>query len=436
MFQHKISRWCPHNISCITFHIFDGLMEFISSSLWTWRFLVRIYTKHMSLEHELPFAYNGHKENTEGAIIMITKEQEQFVRNHITTEYFDPDKVVNYLSIHTLVGAEIFDLALKPQTKRNIRLVGEGFGFCTVDVETFVKRVPFYFYEPDFEKDQHGDLLSLICGNTRDDIANDFEKVYGALEKLFYRYNINVPEIMGYPISLTGTYGRTDIFFKWVHYLDLCYDLHIDNKYPREFLYEYNRILLLAGESPIVYMPGLVGFNEDFLRHDKEIIIGGEFPCDSSNKPILEWIGVWIENAAYVQATNCYSMSDTPTLEKELHIGLAPDTKIYMPNIYNSSNCGDTWYPIYFGPLVMEFDKDVLKFYRKRIDVTQRALADAVGVQLRTYQKWEKGETIPDGYNLIRLMNYLNIESVQDFVVNTPIYDEGFVKFKSRTMYN
>lgn len=366
---------------------------------------------------------------------MISKEQEQFVRNHIPPEYFDSTKVVNYLSIHDLVGAEIFDLSLKPQNKRNIRMVGDGFGFQAINVDTFVRRVPFYFYQPDFDKDQHGDLLSLICGKVRDDRDNDFEEVYIALEKLFYQYKIGVPEIMGYPISLTGTYGRADVFFKWVHYLDLCCELHIDNKYPKDFLYEYNRVLVLAGKEPIVYSPGLVGFNEDFLRQDKEIVIGGEFPCNN-NAPVLEWIGVWIENAAYVKANESYSISDTPTLEKELHIGITPKTKIYMPNIYNGDDCGDTWYPIYFGPLAMEFDKDALKFYRKRIDITQQAIADAVGVQLRTYQKWEKGETIPDGYNLIKLMNYLNIGSVQDFIVNDPIFDDGFKKFRARNSYN
>lgn len=367
---------------------------------------------------------------------MITKEQEQFVRNHITPEYFDPDKVVNYLRIHDRVGAEIFDLALKNQCKRNIRLVSEGFGFHTVDVDTFVKRVPFYFYEPDFDKDQHGDLCSLVCGMVQDNRDCDSEDLYIALERLFYHYKMGVPEIMGYPISLTGTYGRSDVFFMWVHYLDLCYELHIDNKYPAAFLYEYNRILNLAGEEPLIHFPGLVGFNEDFLRQDREIIIGGEFPCDNNNTPILEWIGIWIENAAYVKAVNCYSLGNDPTLKKELHIGLTPCTKIYMPNIYNSSDSCDTWYPIYFGPRAMEFDKEALKFYRTRLNITQQVLADAVGVQLRTYQKWEKGDTIPDGHNLIRLMNYLNIESVQDFVINEPIFDDGFLKFKARQEYN
>ena len=77
---------------------------------------------------------------------MINKEQEQFVRNHINPEYFDIEKVVNYLNIHDRVGAEIFDLALKPQNRRNIRMVRDGFGFQTIDVKVFVKRIPFYFF--------------------------------------------------------------------------------------------------------------------------------------------------------------------------------------------------------------------------------------------------------------------------------------------------
>ena len=367
---------------------------------------------------------------------MINKEQEQFVRNYISTEYFEPDKVVSYLKIHDKVGAEIFDLSLKVQNKRNIRLVGDRIGFDTVDTEVFVRRVPFYFYEPDFDKDQHGDLLSFFCGRDNYEMRADIEKVYSVLEKLFYRYNIDVPDIMGYTVKITGTYERNDIFFKWVHYLDLCQELCIDNKLPNNFLYEYNRILEIAGEPAIIYEPGLVGFNEDFLRRDREIIIGGEFPCDENNMPILKWIGIWIENAAYVKAENGFSMGNSLTLEKELHIGLTPDTKIYMPNIYNSNDSHDVWYPIYFGPRVMSFDSEALKYHRNRMNVTQQELADAIGVQIRTYQKWEKGDTIPDGYNLIRLMNYLDIESVQEFVDNSPFIDDDFEAFRKRKSYN
>ncbi len=367
---------------------------------------------------------------------MINKEQEQFVRNYISPEYFDPDKVISYLRIHDKVGDEIFDLSLKAQNKRNIRLVGDGIGFDTIDTEVFIRRVPFYFYQPDWNKGQYGALLSFFYDRNYYDERKDIERVYGALETLFYHYNISIPDIMGYTVKITSHHGRNDILFKWVHYLDLCQEMHIDNKLPKNFLYEYNRILELAGFPPVIYEPGLIGFNEDFLRRYQEIIIAGEFPCDENNVPALRWIGIWIENAAYVKAANCYGIDDTPTLEKELHIGITPNTKIYMPNIYNSDDTHDIWYPIYFGPCVMSFNSDTLKYYRSRLGITQKKLADAIGVQLRTYQKWEKGSTIPDGYNLIRLMNYLDIDSVQEFVDNRPFIDDDFLAFRERDSYN
>ena len=39
---------------------------------------------------------------------------------------------------------------------------------------------------------------------------------------------------------------------------------------------------------------------------------------------------------------------------------------------------------------------------------------DAIGANVRTYQKWESGETTPDGTNLLRLMNWLNIPNVHE----------------------
>ena len=367
---------------------------------------------------------------------MINNEQEQFARNHIPTAFFDSDKIISYLKLHDKVGSEIFDLALKQNIKRNIRLVTEGVGYTVINTDIFVKRIPFYFYVPDFDKKQRGDLLSFFCEFQNYELPENIETVYTALEKLTYTYKLSVPDIMSYPIKITGYHGRNDIFFNWVDYLNLCHKFNINNYFPDNFLFEYNKLLELDGKHPIIYEPGLIGFNENFIRCNNEIIISGEFPCDRNNIPALKWIGVWIENASYVKTTDCYSTGNSKTLEKQLHIGITPYTKIYMPNIYNKNDGHDIWYPIYFGPRVMELNNNVFKHYRKKLTATQQNLADAVGVDLRTYQKWEKGDCIPEGYNLIRLMNYLNIETVQEFIVNEPIIDDNFEKFRNRTSYN
>ena len=86
---------------------------------------------------------------------------------------------------------------------------------------------------------------------------------------------------------------------------------------------------------------------------------------------------------------------------------------------------------------LMDFDNSTLKKFRERAGLTQQLVADSIGIQVRTYQKWEKGEAKPDGYNLIRLMNLLDIDSVQDFLKNTPIEDDNnYTKFRNRKKYN
>lgn len=64
----------------------------------------------------------------------------------------------------------------------------------------------------------------------------------------------------------------------------------------------------------------------------------------------------------------------------------------------------------------MEFDNEALRDFRKAKKMTQSNVADAIGTSVRTYQKWESGETTPDGHYLLRLMNWLDIDSVQSLV--------------------
>ena len=355
---------------------------------------------------------------------MITAEQEQFIRKYVSKEYFDVDRVVDYLRLHEVVGGEIFAVAPLPESKMahlgRLELLRDGYGFNAIDKETFIKRIPFYFYVADGRGKHCGDLKSIIYGYYRFTQYGDqnYEEVYERLERLFYHHKVNLVDIMEYTIAQTGYVSRYDIFCLWCDYLDLCERLHRGDKTPKSLIYSYNELMFYSGIEPIVYLPGLVGFNEDFMREDNEIVVGGEFPCDEDGDPIMEWIGVKVENAAYIHCSGDF--------KKELRIGLTPTTKIYMLNIYNKEGeKKNIWWPIYFGSAVTEFDSWAFKFYRERNGFTQKQVADAVETSVRTYQKWESGDSIPDGYNLIRLMNILNIDSVQEFIKKEPIVDEN-----------
>ena len=72
---------------------------------------------------------------------------------------------------------------------------------------------------------------------------------------------------------------------------------------------------------------------------------------------------------------------------------------------------------IYAGPQTMSFNPKVIKERRNQLGYTQKAVAEAVGSNTRTYQKWENGETVPDGYYLLRILNWLNIKNVNDVII-------------------
>ena len=370
---------------------------------------------------------------------MLNKEQENFIKQYINKEIFDVEKVIYYLQLHDIVGEEIFEIAQK-ENKYYGRLITHGYGYNPISTDVFVRRIPFYFYTPEFEHDMLGDLSDIIISIYKLDTHdikdnNTLEELYGILEKMFYVRGMSIRDIMNYAHKISHTNYEGEFFYKWAHYLDLCDKLHIDNKYPKNFLFETNRVLKMAGEEPDIFEPGYVGFNEPYIRDGNEIIVGGEFPYTEDNQAALQWIGVWLENAAYVKVCDAYGMDEPKFIEKELHIGLTPSTKIYLPNTTKDNKL--IWEPIYFGPLVMEFDNSTLKKFRKRAKLTQKIVAESIGIQIRTYQKWEKGEVKPDGYNLIRLMNFLDISSVQDFLKNTPIEDDiNYTKFRNRKKYN
>ena len=105
----------------------------------------------------------------------------------------------------------------------------------------------------------------------------------------------------------------------------------------------------------------------------------------------------------------------------ELIIQINPESMIYVLNYVDGNGelaepgeAGTviSWEQQYAGPLNMVFDNEALKEARKAFKMTQKELADAIGTSVRTYQKWENGDTKPDCQSLLRLMNWLEIEDV------------------------
>ena len=130
----------------------------------------------------------------------------------------------------------------------------------------------------------------------------------------------------------------------------------------------------------------------------------------------MKWIGRKAANIKSVTG-NCIK-----SRRGELRIEILPDSTIYLLTYLdeegdytsvNNQNAILSWEQEYAGPLNMVFNHEVLKEYRVYKKMTQKEVADAVGTSVRTYQKWENGETKPDCQFLLRLMNWLEIDDVQ-----------------------
>ena len=52
----------------------------------------------------------------------------------------------------------------------------------------------------------------------------------------------------------------------------------------------------------------------------------------------------------------------------------------------------------------------VLKAYRIANELSQQAVSDKIGVNIRTYQKWEAGDQMPNAKDLFKMIKLLEID--------------------------
>lgn len=196
-------------------------------------------------------------------------------------------------------------------------------------------------------------------------------------------------------------------FMSWAEYIHMCDKLDWDDYFPEQFISKYNYALEAVGKEPVIYEVEELPYTADiYFRNGKIIEFRGLFPVDENGDPVLRWTNIMVKNAASIVCKPEKSRSAS------LKIEITPHTIIYGKNFYNGWD-EDAWYQVFAGPLTMEFDYTVLKYKRKMLGFTQQEVADAIGATVRTYQKWEAGETTPDGHYLLRLMNWLDMPDPQ-----------------------
>ena len=386
---------------------------------------------------------------------MLTKNQIETIYKYVDPNYFDVKKLENYLNIHSMVGEEVFHTVLKRmprsgsismRARRQNLFMEDGFGFSPISTEEFIRRIPLYFYVANPEEHGFGDLSSLIdayydyymyLASKKDGVrarqmidSIDWEPLYEKLERMIYDFKLEVVDVMTYISSQTSNSRRYDLFEKWYEYLNLAFEnrLQVETR-PVNILYSYNVLLEKLGMEPILYYTGSIGYNERYLREGDTIEIAGELPVNpETNEVEMRWVLVWVEGHAGISTVvhgrrNRYDSS----LDASIFIKLDKKTRIYLP----LESEEDKWEPIYSGPQAMVYDSTAIKRFREQLGMTQKEVADIIGVNLSTYQNWDTGLSKPDTLDLIKLMNLFDIYSVQELIKNSLIDDPDFEKFKT-----
>ena len=347
---------------------------------------------------------------------MLTIEEKEIIEKYVDDTYYDKDKLIKYLTMHDVVVNEVFSYCDRKKNRQGRNWLDDEQGYVPLSVSGFVKRVPFYFYTEHFnctDMENIGSLHFILAafyssGRNR---SHDIESVYEALEYMFYSLKLPLSSIFNYWIEQTG-FVSSYMFFEWHHYLHLCEELGRTDYFPERFITAYNEVLELSNLPPIIYEVSETGFGNLFFRDATRIRFEGRFPCDADGMPIMKWIGIRATNIKDIRCTCEKSMQGF------LLIDITPDTIIHVRDFFNrlSDDEEDCWFQAYAGPKTMQFDHMVLKKRRKELGFTQQEVADAVETTVRTYQKWESGETTPDGHFLIRLLNWLDIPDIQNAI--------------------
>jgi len=356
----------------------------------------------------------------EGLKLLNQKEQ-AIISNYVDADRCDIEKLIDYLNRNEVIGNELFLYIHKQETKEksclfSLKTFSETKYFCPVDRKTFFRRIPFYFYDisiDDLDKDKKKNIwgikiLSPYFYKDKEPInPNELEKFYSALETLYHEHSIELNIIMEYVFSQIGIsrLNISDLFYQWADYINIIKSNNLQLPItPKCLMADYNTALEAAGRKPIIYSIDfdIPEWSNYYIRNSNELLLSGRFPINENNEPILKWIGINVKDIGKIEF-DCNEYFDGT-----LKIELLPKSIVQVFCLEDNE-----WYQIYAGPQRMFFDHSIFKEKRKELNYTQQYIADSIEASVRTYQKWENGETVPDGENIIRLMNILDIKNIQ-----------------------
>lgn len=398
----------------------------------------------------------------------ITSEEELIVRKYINQQYFEIDKIIEYLNTNSFISKDIFLNYFTPIARGKFNLTYLN-SFKEINRDKFIKRIQIYFYDVNLKNEFQPSMTDFFNGylqfinkgkkietfNEFDKLYPsdiDFEPLYSILDELIYDYSIDIDRVLNYIQEQRGSVKYHIIFRYWYGYLKLL-DFNKINDikmiFPKNILYSYNVELEKNGFKPIIHFPATLGDDNDspyvVYRRNKVLNIGGFFPFDDEGNPVFKWIGIWFENVKNIKwvvskpktQEHDIQYNSSPSLRMVLKFELCHNTRIFLAyrqhigrdEFMEEEKFKEYWKLEYCGPSLMKLDCSIITKKREELGYSPKDVSEATGINLRTYQRIEVGEGSPDGLNLIKIMNFLDIGFYDELIKKEEIIDDGFEKF-------
>ena len=392
---------------------------------------------------------------------VLSQENELLIRRIIRGSDFDLDAFIDYICSHEFIDYEIFEKTL---INRDIQLTYVKFLKKTFRTD-FINRIPVYFYDMNKNHEESMNILfedyyKAVTGKniasykygfqSFSDYSFDFEYLYSVLEDLQKAFITSLENIMQYLHHQDGNYVRWWLLETLHKYAKLC-STEEQKIFPQNLLYSYNALLEENGDKPIVYGPECDFNGKPLVKLDGDALrIGGYFPIDEDGKLVKKWIGIWAENLDTPTPIDLEETRHnneifvnhrgfTPGLKRTLLLKVRSDTIVFTLkkvkrdyDAFGKFSYDNIWEQVYIGPRLVEFDNKAIERIRNDKNIQLKDLAEGTGVNIRTLQRIESGESSPEGLNLIKIMQYLGISSYMELIKKNDFYDNDLGKFSER----
>lgn len=314
----------------------------------------------------------------------LSENQIKIIYQYAYGYCIDIEKLISYLEKHRTIQREVFNYCsrvskLSDGSRGYSMYLDNEPMYTPVDRDTFIRRIPFYFYQIPVGASYRSALSFIIpIADKNSDVTEDYELFYADLEMMLYELGIPIEVIFGYAsdqvapekdhrdnikrmsgsMFYKGVLNSRYIFFLWRKYLHLCIDNEWKDYTPSRLITAYNEILVKTGKKPIIYFP-IKEYGIDYKKIDNEIICHGHFPCDCNGIPIWEWTSILVKHPISIHYNGKKSKCG------ELRIKLGPKTIVYVRDDEMKNDEDPAWQQLYAGPQTMEFDNSVLREFRK-----------------------------------------------------------------------